>query len=127
MAGKLTISTLNDSSGVLATQNGMTGICKCWIVFNMSTSVIAGSFNVASITKNGTGDFTITFSTAMPNANYATIGSALKNNADYDGKFTQYSTTAATTGSIRVAADNASTGGIDYTDALVVSVAVFSS
>ena len=37
MAGALTISTLKDSSGVLATQNGMTGIPKAWVTFNGST------------------------------------------------------------------------------------------
>ncbi len=76
MAGTLTIDTLKASSGVLATQNGMTGIAKAWINFNASTSTIKGSFNVGSITKNTTGDWTINFSTAMPNVNYALTGTA---------------------------------------------------
>jgi hypothetical protein len=76
MAGALTISTLNDSSGVLATQNGMTGIAKAWCQFGGTTPTIYGSFNIGSITKNGTGDYTFNFTTAMPNANYAFVGSA---------------------------------------------------
>lgn len=76
MAGKLTISTLNDSSGVLATQNGMTGIAKAWVEFNGVTTVtIRGSFNVSSVTRTGTGYYTIAFTTATPDANYAVIGS----------------------------------------------------
>ena len=72
MAGALTISTLKDDTGVLATQNGMTGIAKAWVNFNgTGTVAIRGSFNVSSITDNGTGDYTINFTTAMPNANYA--------------------------------------------------------
>ena len=73
MAGTLTISTLKDSSGVLATQNGMTGICKAWVDFDGTTSpgTIRDSFNVGSVTKNATGDYTINFTTSMANANYA--------------------------------------------------------
>jgi hypothetical protein len=77
MAGALTISTLNNDTGVLATQNGMTGIAKAWVNWNGSTSPftnIRASFNVSSITYNATGDYTINFTTAMPNANYAVAG-----------------------------------------------------
>ena len=71
MAGQLTIDTLRAGSGVLATQNGMTGIAKAWVNFNGSTAAIRASFNVSSVTKNGTGDWSISFTTAMPDANYA--------------------------------------------------------
>jgi hypothetical protein len=71
-----TITTLNAPSGVLATQNGMTGIAKAWVNFNgTGTVAIRDSFNVSSITDNGTGNYTINFTTAMPNANYAYSGS----------------------------------------------------
>jgi hypothetical protein len=77
MAGRLTISTLNNDTGVLATQNGMTGICKAWVNFDgTGTPAIRGSFNVSSITDNGTGDYTVNFTTAMPNANYSITGCA---------------------------------------------------
>lgn len=77
MAGKVVISTLNDDTGVLATQNGMTGIAKAWVNFNgTGTVAIRNSFNVSSITDNGTGDYTVNFTTAMPNANYAPSGFA---------------------------------------------------
>jgi hypothetical protein len=74
MAGALTISTLNDSSGVLATQNGMTGIAKAWVNYNGATQTIRGSFNVSSVTYTSTGVYTINFTTAMPDANYAVSG-----------------------------------------------------
>ena len=78
MAGQLTIDTLRASSGVLATQNGMTGIAKAWVQFD-GTGVVAirSTFNVSSITDNGTGDYTINFVTALPNANYSVAGSAM--------------------------------------------------
>ena len=70
------VTTLNSSSGVLATQNGMTGIAKAWVNFDSVTGNInggagTGSFNVSSITRNGTGDCTLNFTTALANANYA--------------------------------------------------------
>ena len=74
MAGKITVSTINDSSGVLATQNGMTGIAKAWLNYNGSAQTITGSFNVSSVTYNGTGDYTVNFTTAMANANYSVCG-----------------------------------------------------
>lgn len=78
MAGGLTISTLNNDTGVLQTQNGMTGIPKAWVNFNGTTSpaTIRGSFNVSSVTKTGGGSFTINFSVAMPNINYAIVANA---------------------------------------------------
>jgi hypothetical protein len=72
MAGRLTVTTLNDDTGVLAVQNGMSGIAKAWVNFNgVSTASIRASFNVSSVTRNGTGDYTVNFTTAMPDGNYS--------------------------------------------------------
>jgi hypothetical protein len=86
MAGKLTISTLNDDTGVLATQNGMSGIAKAWVNFNgTGTVAIRASFNVSSVTDNGgTGNYTVNFTTAMPDANYAIAGAANDTNSIED-------------------------------------------
>jgi hypothetical protein len=47
-------------------------VAKAWVNFNgTGTVAIRDDFNVSSITDNGTGDYTINFSTAMSNANYA--------------------------------------------------------
>ena len=82
MAGQLTISTLNNDTGVFATQNGMTGIAKAWVNFDgTGTVAIRDSFNVSSITDNGTGNYTVNFTTAMPNANYSAVVAASDNGA----------------------------------------------
>jgi hypothetical protein len=77
LSGALTVPTLNAPSGVLATQNGMTGIAKAWVNFqggNGNTAgVIIGSFNVSSITVNGTGYYTVNFATSMTNTTYAVV------------------------------------------------------
>ena len=85
MAGKIVASTINDDTGVLATQNGMTGIAKAWVNFNgTGTVAIRDSFNVSSITDNGAGDYTINFTTAMPNANFAAFVNSNRDGAGSD-------------------------------------------
>ena len=69
--GTINVDTLTASTGVLATQNGMTGIAKAWVNFVGSTAVINASFNVSSVTRTAAGNYTINFTTAMPNANYS--------------------------------------------------------
>jgi hypothetical protein len=50
--------------------------CRAWVNFNGSGTVaIRASGNVSSITDNNTGDYTANFTTAMPDANYAAVGS----------------------------------------------------
>ncbi len=46
--------------------------CRAWVNFNgTGTPAIRASGNVTSITDNGTGDYTVNFTTAMPDANYS--------------------------------------------------------
>ena len=47
---------------------------KAWVNFNgTGTVAIRASYNVASITDNGTGDYTVNFSTAFSSANYSAV------------------------------------------------------
>lgn len=64
-----------------ATGNGLTdvtcGVCRAWVNFNgTGTVAIRASFNVSSITDNGTGDYTLNFTTAMPDADYSAVANA---------------------------------------------------
>ena len=56
--------------------NEQSGLCRAWVNFNgTGTVAIRASFNVSSITDNGTGDYTVNFTTALADANYsATFG-----------------------------------------------------
>jgi hypothetical protein len=79
MAGQLTVDQLRASTGVLATQNGMTGIAKAWVQFLGGTSsplTINGSFNVSSVTRTALGKYVMNFTTAMPNINYSVTSSS---------------------------------------------------
>jgi hypothetical protein len=63
----------NSGYGSVATAFG----CRAWVNFNgTGTVAIRASGNVTSITDNGTGDYTVNFTTAMPDENYACIGTS---------------------------------------------------
>lgn len=52
--------------------------CKAWVRFNGTGAVaIAASYNVSSITDNGTGDYTVNFTVSFSSANYAVSVNAL--------------------------------------------------
>jgi hypothetical protein len=60
----------NSGYGSVATAYG----CRAWVNFNgTGTVAIRASGNVSSITDNGTGDYTVNFTTAMPDGNYSFV------------------------------------------------------
>jgi len=62
-----------DGSGIIQLQsNGKNTNAQAWV--NFSGSTVNASYNVGSITVNGTGDFTVNFSNAFPDANYVISG-----------------------------------------------------
>lgn len=71
MAGTLTISTLSDGTNSTSATNCISGSAKAWVCFNGTNGSIKASYNVSSITRNGTGDYTVNFTNAMTDANYA--------------------------------------------------------
>ena len=77
--------TLPDSSGTVATaestltQFNASGsapvyACRAWVNFSgTGTVAIRASGNVSSITDTGTGEYTVNFTTAMPDADYSFV------------------------------------------------------
>ena len=62
------------------------GRAKAWVNFNgTGTASKTNDFNVSSIADNGTGDYTVTFANAMPNANYAVALSHKEDTTDATG------------------------------------------
>ena len=79
-----TFTTPNIDSAQFATVSGTAPIypCRAWVNFNgTGTVAIRASGNVSSITDNGVGDYTVNFTTAMPDANYCIVGSSGSGNA----------------------------------------------
>lgn len=74
-----------DSTGLLSFNSGYGSNavaygCRAWVNFNgTGTVAIRGSANVTSITDNGTGDYTVNFTTALPDANYSVNTSSAVN------------------------------------------------
>lgn len=71
-----TLTTPNINSAQVATVSGTAPLyaARAWVNFNgTGTVAIRASGNVSSITDNGTGDYTVNFTTAMPDANYAAV------------------------------------------------------
>jgi hypothetical protein len=60
----------NSGYGSVATAYG----CRAWVNFNgTGTVAIRASGNVSSLTDNGTGDYTVNFTNAMPDVNYCSL------------------------------------------------------
>ncbi|ADD94747.1 putative alpha amylase C terminal all beta domain protein [uncultured phage MedDCM-OCT-S09-C299] len=110
--------TIKNSSG---TEIGQ--FSKAWVNFDGTGTVsIDDSFNVSSITDNSTGNYTINFTNAMANAEYAVAGTVETTNAT-SVVVTTFGTSgnSRTTSGVRIAAsyDNI------IVDAVECSVIVF--
>ena len=92
---------------------------KAWATFNGSSGAISDGYNVSSVTRNSTGNYTITFSAPLANANYATSAQA------FDiGNFTSIVSQATT--NVRIRASNiGALGATNAVDPSLVSVIVF--
>lgn len=124
-----TLTTPNINSAQFATVSGTAPIypCRAWVNFDgTGTVAIRASGNVSSITDNGVGDYTVNFTTAMPDANYSsTITSSFGSTYAFAMANTNSSATitAPTTSAMRFAviAYNAS----DFQDCQYLHVAIF--
>jgi hypothetical protein len=129
---KLTVAgTIESTSGGVkfpdgTTQATATGAAKAWVSFNgTGTVAINASYNVSSITDNGVGDYTVNFTNAMADVNYAVAATA-EADASFPGHVrcvSVYNGSRATT-SIRIRTSGLSSS-TDYFDLPGVFVAIF--
>lgn len=80
---------LNGTSGITypdnTTQTTTAQVVKAWVNFNgTGTVAIRASFNVSSITDNGTGDYTANFTTAFSDTNYCALVTHWQSAAEQD-------------------------------------------
>jgi len=113
------------SNTTLRTELNATGsapifACRAWVNFNgTGTVAIRASGNVSSVTRNSTGNYTVNFTTGMPDANYCatalsgTTGSITRISSD---------TTSFATGSFTVGTANVA---FEVTNSPNVNVAIF--
>ena len=101
--------------------------CRAWVNFNGTTaspSTIRGSGNISSVTKNGTGDYTINFTNAMPDANYSTVVTGTINYGSSYGVGAINSASAPSTSAVRVISLN-NVSGAAYSDPVYYCVSIF--
>ena len=66
------------ATGETATR-AVSGVAAAWVNFNgTGTAAIRDSVNVASLTDNGTGDYTVNFNSSMSNNSYSTSGDVMR-------------------------------------------------
>ena len=99
---------------------------RAWVNFNgTGTVAINASGNVSSITDNGSGSYTVNFTTALSDTNYAAVFGAkrLNQSANVSGAVAETFTTAVrTTSALAITVGDSSSGFVDVT---AVSVAIF--
>lgn len=49
--------------------------CRAWAVFNGGTATLLGGGNISSVARQGTGQYTVNFTNAMPDTNYSSVAS----------------------------------------------------
>jgi hypothetical protein len=114
----------NSGYGSAATAYG----CRAWVNYNGTGASIRGSGNVSSVTNNGTGDNTINFTNAMPDANFSWAVTQQLNgtgNADTGASSTARTqgTGAWGTGFVRIL--TMSNSNLSQENPLVLSVQIF--
>jgi hypothetical protein len=80
MAGQLKVGTLDSTVSNTPTIFNANGtqvgtLCRAWIYFGYdgATTNNYASFNVSSVSRTATGNYTINFTNALNDANYATV------------------------------------------------------
>ena len=120
----------SDADGVAVGTGGINQarIAKAWVNFNgTSTVAIRSSYNVSSITDNGTGDYTANLSTALSDTNGAAV--AMTGYIDHTWGIPLYKDVSGsnplTTTQFRVATVEPETSSVTYFDQEQVSILIF--
>jgi len=93
---------------------------QAWVNFNgTGTVAIRESYNVSSITDNGTGDYTVNFTNALTDANYCFQGNGYTSKTYNENEINVLRTTSAIRSLVRESSNGT------YVDSAQVSVAVF--
>jgi len=104
------------------TENGT--LCRAWVNFNgTGTVAIRADFNVSSITDIALGQYTVNFSNALSDANYAAVVTSYYTNATNQNGYISYEDsrlTARTSSSFTLATSTTSV----YNDSAIISVII---
>jgi hypothetical protein len=131
-SGTLSFTTINSYTNsdalTLFNASGSAPVyaCRAWVNFNGSGTVaIRASGNVSSITDNGTGLYTVNFTTAMSDANYSVVATSRSSAYSFHGIASLISVSS---GSFQMETGNLAKSGEWYPipyDSPIVCVSVF--
>ena len=118
-----------DASGQIKIQsNGITTNALAWVNFN-GTSVTPitprANYNISSVTKNGTGDYTLNFTNAMSDANYTITGVADAGGSTIAGGVCLYTSYSPSTTSARINSYSIGSSANALMDKSYINVAIF--
>ena len=122
----LKLDTLSNKAGTASVPSDtiVSGTAKAWVNFDgTGTVAIRRAFNVSSITDNSTGKYTVNFTTAMPDANYAAVVGTVGDSSPYNQPVL-VSTATYTASSVQVF--NSPDYSLTAQDSALMTVAVFS-
>lgn len=121
MAGTIVAGTLSDGTYSGSVTDTVRGACKAWVNFNgTGTVAIRAAYNVSSITDNGTGNYLVNFTTAMPDVNYC-VSVDGSYNSSYEARTVDDATYTTSATGVLCYVNN---GGV-IADVARVSVSVF--
>ena len=113
-AGSIAVTGEGNST----TTNLQQGLAKAWSKLNGTGTIsLYDSFNISSVTDNGTGDYTHTMTSAMSNANYSHVFTA----RTYFAVFKDGQTPTTTTYRISHIFNNGSDGAFGSSDGNYIS------
>lgn len=120
----LVAQTISNGTVSTSSANVIQGSAKAWVNFNgTGTVAIRASYNVSSITDNGTGDYTVNFTNAMPDANYSVAGTCVGSTTNTYSMICGANSSVLNTGSVRFGVI-ASTSGANQ-DYACISISIF--
>ena len=120
------VTNIQDTSGgnSSTSEEIFEGRAKAWVNFDgTGTIAIRDDFNVASLTDNGTGDYTVTYSNAMPNTNYAVDLTACDSETGGSQSRIVCSPRTKTTSSQRISCNGV--GNSNHYDSVQVNMIIF--
>ena len=124
----ITANTIIDSTGnTVPIVTVVKGAAKAWVRFNGSTATMNSAFNVSSVTRNATGDYTINFITPMTSGEYAVASTAGDNQNAASSTPTYVRPTKHNTANVKIGVGYASGGTQALFDYDNISLTVFSS
>jgi hypothetical protein len=123
MAGTIVADTLQNGAGTSTSMdNAINGSAKAWVNYKgTATRAINASYNVSSVTFNGTGDYTVNFTNALTDANYSAVASCGSTGNNTTGADLIATTHNASSSSVRLAS-YIRTGSFSDTEQICVSV-----